>query len=200
MLLFLFSIDSENKKQCLSFTFIFFSLQMHKIQVHQSRPQTLNKQEILRTSTSFDCCNASFCIEPRPTFLSTYWQLQTKHFPWKDLFHTSHELHWKLRGMEREMGCRYIRIIIQDHQAYKSFAKTWVKWDVRPFAKIPTCFQALHSAFSARHVAHQPAAQRHGAQFLLRSIRRITPQLGNLFVVPTHWILLNLPPICWKFF
>lgn len=131
---------------------------MHKIQVHQSRPQTLNKQEILRTSTSFDCCNASFCIEPRPTFLSTYWQLQTKHFPWKDLFHTSHELHWKLRGMEREMGCRYIRIIIQDHQAYKSFVKTWVKWDVRPFAKIPTCFQALHSAFSTHHVAHQPAA------------------------------------------
>lgn len=36
--------------------------------------------------------------------------------------------------------------------------KAWVKWDVHPFAKIPTCFQALHSSFSTRHAAHQPAA------------------------------------------
>lgn len=199
MSLFLLSIDSENKNNAWvshSFSSVCKCMRYRYIRVGH-KPWTSRRcyepAHLLIVATPHSVMSSD------PTFLS-YWQLQIKHFPWKDLFHTSHELHYKLRGMEQEIGCRYIRILIQDHQAYKSFAKTWVKWDVRPFAKIPTCFQALHSAFSTHHVAHQPAAQHHSAQFLLRMIRLISPQLGILFVVPTHWILLNLPPTCWKFF
>lgn len=75
----------QNKKQCLSFTFMFFSLHMHKIQVHESTPRTLNKQEILRTSTSFDCCNASCWNEPRPTFCQQSDNCEPNIFSMTDL-------------------------------------------------------------------------------------------------------------------